>query len=299
MAYPLGAGIAVVLLHEDISVVGPFTDAPVSFSWVLMSGAMGIAGGCALWLAPLLARRGVPSLIAAGTAAVATVLLLPGVLDAIADLTGAAQVMWRTLWLVPAPVLVGLLATARLPGRLAARLTAGTRNAARAAVPVALCAVMVVAGVPLWSEQNGTTVAHRPSWKTRREHLAVAREVIRTGEARAPGGDVVALMPQRYMRPVPLFSATDHAVNPNSHYLRLIPAPPSFARDRLMLTDLAGAPGTPGPGPAEVREALRRTGVTIACAPRSDGAALRLLEAAGFGGRTRAAGLTCVFPAPN
>ncbi|MFI0352194.1 DUF6077 domain-containing protein [Actinomadura sp. 9N407] len=291
MLYPLAAGIAVLLLHDDTSVVGPFTDAPTSFSWVLMSGVMGIAGGCALWLAPLLARRGIPALVTAGTAAVTTLLLLPGVLDAIADGTGAAQVMWRTLWLVPAPVLVGLLATAHLRGLPV--------NAVRVAVPVALCAVMVVAGVPLWSGQNGTSIAHRPSWKTDKHDLATARKVIRTAEARASGRPVVALMPQRYMRQVPLFSTTHHAVNPNSHYLRLLPVQRRFIDDRMLLTTLMEPRAASDPSAAEVRRALRRTGVTIACTRRTDAAPSRLLEAAGFVERTRVGRLTCLFPAAS
>jgi hypothetical protein len=233
-----------------------------------------------------------PALIIAGTAAMTTVLLLPGVLDAIAKGTGAAQVMWRTLWLVPAPVLVGLLATAPPP----ARLTTGLRNAVRIAIPAALCAVMVVAGVPLWSERNGTTIAHRPSWKAYQHNLATARAVIRAGRARDPGRSVLALMPQPYMRFAPLLSTTHHAVNPNSHYLRLLPMRRPLIDDRMLLTTLVSSPGKPDPSPAEVRRALERTGVTIACTRRSDTAGRRLLERSGFGGPARAGRLTCLFP---
>jgi hypothetical protein len=103
-------------------------------------------------------------------------------------------------------------------------------------------------------------------------------------------------MPQQYMRVLPVLSTTDHAVNPNGHYLRLLPAPRAFIDDRLMLSSLVTSPGAAGSAAAEVRGALRRTGVTIACARRSDEDGLRLLEAAGYGDRSRAGRLTCVFP---
>ncbi|MFC5753035.1 DUF6077 domain-containing protein, partial [Actinomadura rugatobispora] len=298
MLYPLGAGLAVVLLHDDINVIGPFTDAPVSYSWVLLSATLGVVTGCALWLGSLTARPGVPALIAAGIAGVATVLFLPGVLALLADATGAAQVMWRTLWTVPAPALVGLLAAVRPPARLLpARLSSPrARGPLAAAVPVALCAVMVAGGVPLWSKENGTTVAKRPSWKISARDLATARAVLRAEAARGADGPAVALMPKQYMRVMPLLSTTDHAIDPNSHYLRLVPAPRSFIDDRLMLSTLVTSPRAADPAAGQVRGALGRTGVTVACVRRSDRDGLRLLEAAGYGDRSRAGSLTCVFP---
>jgi hypothetical protein len=301
MVYPLGAGLAVVLLHHDINVIGPFTDAPVSYSWVLLSATLGVLTGCALWLGSRTARPGVPALVAGGVAGVATVLFLPGVLDLVADATGAAQVMWRTMWVVPAPALVGLLAAVRPPARLLpARLSSpGARGPLAAALPAALCAAMVAGGVPLWSEENGTTVAGRPSWKITARDLATARAVLRAEAARGQDGPAVVLMPQQYMRVLPVLSTTDHAVNPNGHYLRLLPAPRALIDDRLMLSSLVTSPGAADPAAAEVRGALRRTGVTVACARRSDEDGLRLLEAAGYGDRSRAGRLTCVFPGPS
>ncbi|WP_344587008.1 DUF6077 domain-containing protein [Actinomadura vinacea] len=297
MVYPLAAGLAVVVLHHDTSVVGPFTDAPVSYSWVLLSATMGVLTGCALWAGSRTARPGVPSLITAGVAGVATLLLVPGVLDVIADATGAAQVMWRTMWVVPAPALVGLLAAVRPPEGLRPAAARGDlARALPAAVPVALCAAMVVGGVPLWSGQNGTTVTHRPAWKFPQRNLSTALAVVRAGRAHDPGRPQVVLMPQQYMRAVPLLSTRDHAINPNSHYLRLLPAPRAFIDDRLLLTTLVTSPQAADPSAAETRAALRRTGVTAACARRSDQDGLRLLEAAGYGNRSRVGKLTCVFP---
>ncbi|MBG6089261.1 DUF6077 domain-containing protein [Actinomadura viridis] len=307
MAYPLGAGAAVALLHEDTSVIGAFVDAPDSFSWVLLSGVLGVLTGCALWLAPLTARRGVPSLIVAGTAAVATLLLVPGVLRLIGDVTGAGQVMWRTMWVVPAPVLVGLLVTIRPPARFPALRVAG-RAVPVTVVPVtvaaALCAVLVAGGTPVWSAENGSTVADRPSWKYSQRELATARAVLREAGRRAPGNSAenggkngaLVLMPQAYMRAVPLLTTRDHAVNPNSHYLRLLPASRTFIDDRLLLTALVTPSGAPDPDAARVRDALGRTGVTAACARRSDRRELRLLESAGYRDRLRVGPLTCVFP---
>ncbi|WP_262401637.1 DUF6077 domain-containing protein, partial [Actinomadura sp. CNU-125] len=110
MAYPVAAGLAVILLYESVSVHGTVHDAPASYRAVLLYATLGVLAGCALWLGPWTVRPGVPALICGGVAALLTLLILPGVLALAADVTGAGQVLWRTMWLVPAPALIGLLA---------------------------------------------------------------------------------------------------------------------------------------------------------------------------------------------
>ncbi|MDL4776401.1 DUF6077 domain-containing protein [Actinomadura xylanilytica] len=303
MAYPLGAGLAVALFHGNTSVVGHVAGAPRSFSWVLLDGVLGVLAGCALWAAPWCARRAVPSLIALGGAAVVTLALLPGVMGAVGDAAGTAQVMWRTLWVAPAPVLIGLLATVSPPAGLRERLGAA---ASRAGVPLvlaplapfvpaaALAVAIVAAGTPVWSEANGSWTTGRPAWKFPAVEVGTARAVIG-----AAGPDGTVLMPKNYMRAVPLLSTRVHAVNANDHYLEMVPAPPPFAADRLLLTEVVRAAGGDKPSAAEVREALRRVGVTAACAAPRDKAGLVRLEEAGYGGRRRIGSLLCVFPAKN
>ncbi|WP_165964174.1 DUF6077 domain-containing protein, partial [Actinomadura sp. KC216] len=288
MAYPVGAALAVKLLYGDTSVVGRVHDAPGSYRWVLLHAALGVIGGCAVWLSPWTARRGVPALIAAGVAAALTVLIVPGVLEAAADVTGAGQVLWRTMWVVPAPALIGLLAAVRIP----LGPWSGPARAAVTAAPAAVLAVALVAGgTPVWSESNGSVVASRPAWKVPASAVGTARDVVALA-----GTDGLVLMPSGVMRVVPLLTVRTHAVNPNSHYLKLLPVPPQFIRDRRVLSAAVRGPRSAKPEAAEVAAALSRTKVDVACASRRDGRGLALLRSAGYGGDRRVGRLICLFP---
>jgi hypothetical protein len=281
MGYPVVAGTAVVLLHPTVEVTGRLFPGPVSYSVVLMTGVLGVLAGCALWTAPWSSRRGVPALITAGIAATATLLFIPGVLELMARVTGAAPVIWRTMWVVPAAALVGLLAAVPLPGGLR-RLSS---------LPaVLLCAAIVAGGTPLWTADGNSVVADRPSWKAAQSYLKTARAVVA-----ATGGESGAvLMPFRYMRNVPLITSRVQAVNANYHYLVNVPASEPFIADRQLLTSLVHRRTGFPPAP-DVKAALDRVGVIIACVQRNNENALRVLQDAGYDRPVRIGGLTCVF----
>lgn len=300
--YPIASGVAVMLFYDDTSVEGTVHDAPDSYWWVLLHAAPGVIGGCALWLAPWTARRGVPALIGAGLAAGLTALILPGVLETAADLSGAGQVLWRTLWLVPAPALVGLLAAvrvpegraspARFPGGVGGRPPTRSLRALAAGGPAAVLGVALIAGgTPVWAESNGSVVASRPAWKAAPGAVGAARNVVGlAGE----GG--LVLMPPRFMRAVPLLTVRTHAVNPNDHYLKMLPVPRRFIDDRRVLTAAVHRRHGPKPAAAEVRAALLRAGVDVACASRRDRRGLALLREAGYGAERRVGPLVCLLP---
>ncbi|WP_242910098.1 DUF6077 domain-containing protein [Actinomadura terrae] len=286
-AYPIASGLGVVLLHGKTVVEGAVHDGPVSYQWVLLQGTLGVLGGCALWLSPWTARRGVPALVGLGVAAVLTLLVLPGILTAAARATDAGQVLWRTMWIVPAPALVGLLAAVPVPDALRSRAAA---VAAAVTPAVALAVALVVGGTPVWSEASGSTVEGRPSWKLPAEQVGTAREVVRAAK---PG--TVVLMPVTYMRAVPMLTARVHAANPNPHYLSMIPAPAHYIADRQMLSVAVRSPYSRKPTAEEMRAALRRVGVSVACVTPRDRRALRLLDQAGYGDRRRIGDLVCSF----
>jgi len=288
MAYPVACGLAVMLFHDDTSVAGRIHDAPGSWRWVLLPSTLGVLAGCALWLAPWTARRGVPALIATGVAASLTVLLLPGVLETAARLTGAGPVLWRAMWLVPAPALIGLLAAVRIP----VRRRSGPLPVLGAAVPAAaLVTACVTGGTPVWSNENGSIVASRPAWKVSAEAVGTARSVV--GLA---GPDTLVLMPTGYMRILPLLTARTHAVNANGHYLHMLPVPAQAIDDRQALTDAVRRRYGDKPEQGAVTAALRRAGVDVACAWRRDQRGLALLRNAGFGGDRRIGRLLCLVP---
>lgn len=287
LAYPIAAGLAVMLFYDDTTVAGRIYDAAESYGRVLLQSVLGVLGGCALWLSPWTARRGVPALIATGVAAVLTVLVLPGVLETAAGLSGAGQVLWRTMWVVPMPVLIGLLATVSIP-----TVRPGPARVLAAGAPAAaLAAALIAGGVPVWSSSNGSVVASRPSWKVPAKSVGAARDVV--GLA-GPGG--LVLMPSGVMRVVPLLTVRTHAVNPNTHYLRMLPMPPRFAADREVLTEAVRRARGDKPDGAAVEAALTRTGVDVACAWRGDERGRELLRGAGYGDGRRVGPLRCFLP---
>lgn len=287
MVYPIAAGLAVMLFYDDTSVAGKVHDAAASYGWVLLQATLGVIAGCALWLSPWTARRGVPALIVTGVAAGLTLLILPEVLETAADVSGAGQVLWRTMWVVPAPVLIGLLAAVRIPAVRPGPL----RVAAAGGPAVVLAAALIVGGTPVWSASNGSVVASRPAWKVSAEAVGTARDVVALA---GPGG--LVLMPPGVMRVVPLLTVRTHAVNANGHYLRMLPMPEQFIHDRTVLTAAVRRPYGPKPAGPEVTAALRRTGVDVACASRRDEKGLALLKGAGYGGAKRVGKLRCFFP---
>jgi hypothetical protein len=285
-AYPVLVGLVMAALFPVHFPAPPFA-AQTVWAWVLLTGVPGAIGGVALWTAPRLARRGVPALITSGVAGVVTVLMIPGVLKVIGDTTGANAVLWRTMWVVPAPAVVGVLAAVRLPPL--GRLRADARWTA--AIPaVAVCATMLVAGLPVWSPQNvvHAFIARHPSWKYDPLSLSLARKALRADHH---SGDLLSTA--RVMSAIPLVTSEIQAVNARSHYLALLPASSQFIADRLLLTRLAGEQA-PMPSEAAVRGALARVQVGYACVWRGNTVGLQLLEQAGFAPATHFGTFQCL-----
>jgi hypothetical protein len=283
--YPLAAGLLVTLLAPVAHVPHVTFTAPTVWSWVLKGGAVGAVGGVALWTAPWLARRGVPALITVGIGGLAAIVMLPGAVGLLGDSLGISPVIWRVLWVVPGPVLVGLLPAVPLP--FANRF----RAAGRVLAPVpagALAAVLAVSGVPVWSHLNGVTMATHPSWKVDAASLRLAQGITRADRSR---GDILA--PWQVMETIPLLTTTTRAVNPRGLYLLSLDAGPRFVGDRQLLTTLADG-DYPLPGVATVRAAVARTGVGYACVWRYEAGVIRRLEKAGFTRAARIGALQCL-----
>jgi uncharacterized protein DUF6077 len=273
-AYPLAAGL-VVALRSPLKPLPsePFT-APMVWTWVMKVGVVGAIGGIALWTAPWLARRGIPALIATGISGLAGVLMIPGLIARLGDVFSIMAVIWRVLWVVPGPVLVGLLAAVPIP--FPDRFRAVRR--VFTLIPVgALCAALVISGIPVWSRQNGVTLSAHPSLKIGKEQLEQAREIVRTDHS--PGN---ILSTGLLMETVPLLTTTRRVANPRSYYLTILPTVSTqFIYDRRLLTALADGKA-PLPKEAKLRAALTRVDVGYACVPHSYTGAIRLLETAGF-----------------
>lgn len=283
-AYPVLAGLVVAVVYPVHLPHAPYAASTV-WTWVMLSGVLGGLGGVALWTAPRLARRGAPALITCGVAGVVTVLMMPGVLTLIGRATGANAVLWRTMWVVPGPVIVGLLAAVPLPAAARLGFAAGGSTRPRpstarwiAAVPaVAVCAVVLAAGVPVWSHQNvGATVRQHPSWKYDPLSLSLAGKALRADHH---AGYLLSTV--QVMAALPLLTSRVLAVDARSYYLELLPVSSQFINDRLLLTRLAGEQA-PLPSESAVQAALTRVPVGYACVWSHNTAGMRLLEQAGF-----------------
>lgn len=250
----------------------------------MLGGVLGGIGGAALWLAPWLSRTGVPALITAGIAAMATVVLVPGVIVLISHATGAGVVSWRLLWLVPGPVLVGLLAAVPVPAARPAAVR--WLSPAVSGVPaLAVCALILSYGAPTY-----TTVANRPSWKYDALSLGLAGKVLRSDHR--PG---YVLSTQRIMSAIPLITTRIRAVDPRDYYLNPagLPVSREFVSARRLLTKMADGK-RPMPSAAAAAAALARVGVGYACVWRSNAEAISLLKQAGYTPVTHFYSLECL-----
>jgi hypothetical protein len=274
--YPVAAGLAVAALigspaGEDTS----FNPAETTWDWVVGPGPLTLLGGAALWLGPFLVRRGAAAALAWGTSAVALVLMIPGVLEALADATGSGPVLWRALWVAPVPALAGLLAAVPLPRPQAVRVP----QWALACVPaLAGVLVLVLAGTPVWAASNRAHLGS-PQWKANTTNVGEAFAIVRA----YPDAGVV-LAPAGVMSAIPLVTSRTKAVNPRTLYLQSLTD--GTAAARRLLSDVATQRGK-APSADQVLDSLKRTEVDVACLNRRNQAGLRLLQEAGFGGERR------------
>jgi Family of unknown function (DUF6077) len=276
--YAVAAGLVVAVLTGSPSGDDQtFNPAEVTWQWVIGPGPLTVLGGAALWLGPLLVRRGAAAAAAWGISLLAVVLLIPKVLEALADVTGSGPVLWRALWIAPVPALVGILAAVPLPRLDSARVPV-PRWVVAGVPAVAGVLVLVLAGTPLWASSNRAHLG-RPQWKANPTNVAEAFAILRA----YPDARVV-LAPSGVMNALPLATSEVKAVSPRTLYVQSLTD--GTTGPRLLLSNLATQRGRK-PTAAEVRDAVKVTGVEVACLSRRNSAGMRLLQEAGFGAQRR------------
>lgn len=294
--YPLLGGLMVsVLFGPPSRATGGETLPPSQvWLWVIGAGVAGLMGAVSVWWAPLLVRGPVPAAYAWGGAALAVFLLLPGVLNLAGLLSGSAPVLWRTLWMLPAPALVGLLAAAPVGPllRAARRPTAWARHPvlARHAAwlpSAALGLLLVVTAVPVWSHSNRAALVSRPQWKA---DLASGRHA--TAVLRAYPGARLVLAPPGVMRAITARTATVKVVDPRRLYT--IGLTDGTADQRRLLSDFAARRTVPPPDRLE--GALVAIRVDVACVRRDAATGIAALRAAGLAGDRQVSSLVCLTP---
>ncbi|WP_147437451.1 DUF6077 domain-containing protein [Micromonospora musae] len=260
MAYPIGAVIVTrIALGPMTSVIASaqFFDAEGTYRRTLLIGVLGVICGLGLWCGPFLVRRGTPALFAAGATAAMSVLLVPGVLEALSAGSGLAAVLWRVPWFVPLPALIGLLCT--IDFAPLARVAA-----LRAVVGAALAAVLVgafaVAGTPMWSVRSFVEVHERPTWKLPQQRQKIDFWIWNLDD-RPPG---LLLAPSTLMRTMPIVTSEVRVVMARNGYLVDYDMNSQFSQDRLKLAAFADGVDQIAPV-SELAAAMDRLDVGTVC----------------------------------
>jgi hypothetical protein len=277
----------------------PFSGFPTEWYYhaVLGASAVAIAGGAGVWLAPWFARRGPPTAIATGVALVAALLLAPGVLHVLNDVSGlsGSRALRRTLWVIPFPAVVGLLAAAPYEA-LARRIVRRGRLpwAAPVAGAAAIAGLLIAFGHPLWLSHKGQSEwVSRPTWKTSQPNLRRARAILRRYDGSGP-----ILAQRRIMKAIALVTVEPKAVNARSWYARQTDEPPARTAARIALTRFLM--GDEPLAPRRLRRDLADLGVGLVCVPedRADLAAA-FEEAGDYREAFRTKGQVCLSGGPG
>jgi hypothetical protein len=270
------------------------TDKEHSTAWyfhqVFGVGVVAAFGVIALCAVPWLARSGAPARLVTGIAVVGLLLVGPGVLPTVNDVTGLTTVLRRTLWIVPLPALVGLLAAVPLAplGRLGAIRALRQRWAA--AAPAVVCGALLAAfGHPLWISLSGNSLwAERPIWRINQHALADAHGILHRYRGSEP-----ILADELVMRAIALVTVRPKAVNARTFYARLLPESPQRIRHRIALTRFVMGEGSK-PSLEKVERALADLRVGLVCVRRSKVTIIRDVETLGnYEEAFRVNGLVC------
>jgi hypothetical protein len=253
-AYPLLAGLVMATAGRTDDAIPASTAAgpwertlgsgPVA--WVVL--AAGLAALVALYPPAARARSVVATATAAASVVVGLVLALPPVTDLLAVVMGTDAIVWRVVWVVPVPLLVGMLAA---PTRR------GPRPAATV-VGLAAALTLVVGGQAVWSAQNGAVLAAPGTWKVHADDLVTARWVV----AHAPAGRYLAR--EGVVAAVGTTTADLAPVGSRPGYIEpYLELPEALAADRLLLQAwVDGARELTG---TEAAEALATLDVRLVC----------------------------------
>jgi hypothetical protein len=225
-AYPLGAGLVASALGDGAGYGELLRTAPEAYHGVLGRGPWGWLGSLALLLGAWGVRRGAARTVAAAAAVGAVVLLAPFMPELVQDVTGAGPLVWRLPWIIPVPVLLGVLAAApvavgrtwQVSAQGPARLQGMPSGALRVLpwVPlVVVLAVVVATGRTVWDPSAPNQMASRPVWKFSAVELDRAARVAE----RARGLDGPVLAPRLAMSALALTTTEVHAVDPRPFFL--------------------------------------------------------------------------------
>jgi hypothetical protein len=185
--------------------------------------------------------RGARLVLLAGPVVVMGFYMAPGVFDVLDRVGSADAVVWRSMWILPVPAMVGLVLAAPRAGIRAAQVV----------VPVVVLAGLLVVGTPIVSSQNrGAELVWPPSLDLPRPEQDSARVLIEM-----VGSGLVA-GPEDVNFAVSVLNAEVRSVNPRTSYLQGRHVGPDFLADERRALTLALDTGVLDFGDAIVGRAL-------------------------------------------
>ncbi len=206
---------------------------------------------------------------------------VPGVTHLSYDLVGLGPTLWRVSWVASIAALVGVF------GAQIATYT--PRRRLKLAGPLALTVVLVLSGMPIWSESNGVTVKAPPHWQRGPESVVSAQRAI---DAAHPG-DVI-LAPQELSITIDVLTTKVKTVAPRDYFMDYLRDDPDFHyTERLTLVNFANRLIDRANKPEVVR-ALTLLDVDEVCLPIAARERIRFVRAQGYRPATRSAWDVCL-----
>jgi hypothetical protein len=287
-AYPVATGVLTVVVGghsaDDFDSRRLYRFDPMWFGHqIFLDGVVALVAVTAVLAASLLVPHRGARLTTALLALFTGVTFVPGVTELSYDLLGLGPTLWRVSWLVTVAAAVGVLGSALASWK--------ALRALRFVAPAALVLALVLAGVPIWSEEAGVSLRRPPHWQRSSESVRAANLV--TSEL-APGDLVLA--PPELAITIDVMTTRVKTVAPRKYFMDYLSSIPRFHyEERSTAMDFVDPP--PGSVPAgrdEVVRALDILDVEQVCVRADSGVALGFLRAEGFVPSVRTYRFTCV-----
>jgi len=207
--------------------------------------------------------------IALSSVVVGLLVSLPPFYPILTSLMGGDAIAWRLAWVVPVPILVGLVAS----------LPAQRRGMPVVASAMLVLTCLIAGGIPLWSAKNHAHLAGPGAWKVRSpDDLAAAQWIV----AKNPAGPFLA--------PIYVTSATGaitsriHPVGTTLTYMTALDGvPAAHLKERLLLQRIVEKDIIRDPSAIpDALTALKELRVTVMCASSNDARTTGLAVRGGY-----------------